>query len=162
MYSEIGVCRGIHFFSSFLNQNTDCGYLLKLSRRVINVLSKNIKIIKKFSNEIFIIFESAKSQYNAWASFHNEINDLYLTHRTSASLFDAQPYMAMYSLRKLAHAIYSDFFSGVKIESLNKNFDIFLMFAQNIDFGYEYPQSMFNKKIGIPLHTPVLLYKSGV
>ena len=53
----------------------------------------------------------------------------------------------------------------------------FLIFAQNIDCGYtlepprrggskEYPQSMFwskyKKKIGIPLHTPVLLYKSGV
>ena len=51
--------------------------------------------------------------------------------------------------------------------------DIFLIFAQNIDCGYtlepprrggsnEYPQSMFwsknKKKIGIPLHTPVLLY----
>ena len=57
-----------------------------------------------------------------------------------------------------------------------KNFDIFKIFAQNIDCGYtlepprrggsnEYPQSMFwskNKKIGIPLQTPVLLYKSGV
>ena len=52
-----------------------------------------------------------------------------------------------------------------------KNFDIFLIFAQNIDCGYslepprrggsnEYPQSMFwskNKK-----NSPVLLYKSGV
>ena len=55
-------------------------------------------------------------------------------------------------------------------------FVFFLIFAQNIDYGYtlepprrggsnEYPQSMFwskNKKIEIPLHTPVLLYKSGV
>ena len=55
-------------------------------------------------------------------------------------------------------------------------FDIFLIFAQNIDRGYmlesprrggsnEYPQFMFwskNKKIGIHLHTPVLLSKSGV
>ena len=55
-------------------------------------------------------------------------------------------------------------------------FDFFLIFAQNIDCGYtlepprrggsnEYPQSMFwskNKEIGIPLHTPVSLYKSGV
>ena len=54
-----------------------------------------------------------------------------------------------------------------------KNFDIFYIFAQNIDHGYtpfqggsnEYPQSMFwtkIRKIGIPLHTSVLLYKSGV
>ena len=48
----------------------------------------------------------------------------------------------------------------------------FLIFAQNIDNVYtlepprqggsnKHPQSMFwskNKKIGIPLHTPVLLY----
>ena len=53
----------------------------------------------------------------------------------------------------------------------------FLIFAQNIDCGYSlepprrggsnvYPQSMFwrkkIRKIGIPLHTPVLLCKSGV
>ena len=55
-------------------------------------------------------------------------------------------------------------------------FDIFFIRAQNIDCGYtfepsrqggsnEYPQSMFWIKIttiGIPLHTPVLPYKSGV
>ena len=36
---------------------------------------------------------------------------------------------------------------------------MFLIFAQKIDFGYtlELP-----RQIGIPLHTPVLLYKSGV
>ena len=53
---------------------------------------------------------------------------------------------------------------------------MFLTFTQNIDGGYtlepprrggsnKYPQSMFwskNKKtIGIPLYSPVLLYKSG-
>ena len=57
-----------------------------------------------------------------------------------------------------------------------KNVDIFLIFAQNIDCGYtlepprqggsnEYPQSMFwskLRKISIHLHTPVLLYESGV
>ena len=41
-----------------------------------------------------------------------------------------------------------------------------LIFAQNIDCGSnEYPQSLFwskIRKLGIPLHTPVLLYKSGV
>ena len=47
-------------------------------------------------------------------------------------------------------------------------FYIFLNFAQNINCGYtsNYQQSMFwsknKKKIGIPLHTSVLLYKSGV
>ena len=72
---------------------------------------------------------------------------------------------------------YTVIFKVVKNENLQWKFlDIFLIFAQNIDCGYtleppqrggsnEYPQSMFwskNKKIGIPLHTPVLLYKRGV
>ena len=63
-------------------------------------------------------------------------------------------------LRKLAHAINRDF-SSLKIENFQlKVFDIFLIFAPNIDCGYtlepprrggsnEYPQSMFwskNKK----------------
>ena len=71
----------------------------------------------------------------------------------------------------------TEIFSVVKIENFQlKIFDIFLIFAQNIDYGYtlelprrggsnEYPQSMFwskIRKIGIPLHTLVLLYKSGV
>ena len=39
-------------------------------------------------------------------------------------------------LRKLAHAIYRDFLA-LKIENFQlKNFDIFLIFAQNIDCGY--------------------------
>ena len=61
--------------------------------------------------------------------------------------------------------------------SVENFFDIFLIFAENIDCGYtlesprrggsnEYPQSMFwsknKKKIGIPLQTPVFLYKRGV
>ena len=65
------------------------------------------------------------------------------------------------SLRKHDHMIYSNFFSGQKsIISEENVFDIFLIFAQNIDSGYtlepprrggsnEYPQSMFwseNKK----------------
>ena len=85
------------------------------------------------------------------------------------------------ALRKLAHAIYRDCFSAVKIENFicQNKFDIFNNFAQNIDCGYwlepprrggsnEYPQSLCLtflskiRKIGIPLHTPVLLYKSGV
>ena len=72
--------------------------------------------------------------------------------------------------------IYSNFFRS-KIDNFQKKiFYIFLIFAQNIDCGYtlepprrggsnEYPQSMFGakiRKIGIPLYTPVLLYKSGV
>ena len=72
---------------------------------------------------------------------------------------------------------YTEIFSPVKIENFHGNiFYIFLIFAQNIDCGYtleppqrggsnEYPQSMFwskNKKNRLPLHTPVLLYKSGV
>ena len=83
-----------------------------------------------------------------------------------------------FSLQKHAHMINSNFFRS-KIDNFQrKSFDIFLIFAQNIDCGYtlepprrggsnEYPQSMFwskNKKIGIhvPLQTPIFLYKSGV
>ena len=61
------------------------------------------------------------------------------------------------SLRKHAHMIYSKFFRS-KIDNFQtKIFDIFLIFAQNIDCGYtlepprrggsnEYPQSMFWSK----------------
>ena len=52
--------------------------------------------------------------------------------------------------------------------SVEKN-DIFLIFAQNIDYRYTLETSTRSlcfggkiRKIGIPLHTPVLLYKSGV
>ena len=88
----------------------------------------------------------------------------------------ADQHLSFHSTIKHAHdAIYR--FSPVKIENFHGNiFDIFLIFAQNIDCGYtlepprrggsnEYPQSMFwskIRKIGIPLHTPNLLYKSGV
>ena len=68
------------------------------------------------------------------------------------------------------------FFSNIKLKISVNYFDIFNIFAQNIVWGYtlepprrggskEYPHFMFwnkNKKIGIPLHTPVFLYKSGV
>ena len=72
--------------------------------------------------------------------------------------------------------IYREFFQLSKLKnSLKKKIDIFNIFAQNIDYGYmlkpprrggsnEYPQSMFwskNKKIGIPLHTPGLLYSGA-
>ena len=68
---------------------------------------------------------------------------------------------------------YTDIFKVVKIENFHENiFDIFLIFAQNIDCGYtlEPPHTSTHnlcfaakiRKIDIPLHTPVLLYKSGV
>ena len=72
---------------------------------------------------------------------------------------------------------YTAIFHGCKKDNFQmKFFDIFLIFAQNIDCGYTleppqwggsnvYPQSMFWAKIEkkcIPLLTPVLLYKSGV
>ena len=45
-------------------------------------------------------------------------------------------------------------------------FDIFLIFAQNIDCGYMSTHNLcFGAKIrtiGIPMHTPVLLHKSWV
>ena len=63
-------------------------------------------------------------------------------------------FLNIYTLRKHAHMIYSNFFRS-KIDNFQRNiFDIFLIFAQNIDCGYtfepprqggsnEYPQSMF-------------------
>ena len=55
------------------------------------------------------------------------------------------------------HAIYRDFFFSC--ENLNfrqKNLDVFLIFAQNIDCGYtlEYPQSMFWSKNKKNRYTP--------
>ena len=41
-------------------------------------------------------------------------------------------------------------------------FDIFLIFAQNIDCGYVRTALSKTSKIGEPLQTPVLIYKSGV
>ena len=80
----------------------------------------------------------------------------------------------IHSLRKLAHAIYRDFLA-VKIENFQlKIFDIFSYFCskhrlwvrvRTASPSNEYPQSMFRvkiRKIGIPLHTPILLYKIGV
>ena len=72
---------------------------------------------------------------------------------------------------------HTEIFSTIKKWKFHqKNFDVFYICAQNIDRGYtlepprrggsnEHPQSMFGqkiRKIGIPLHTPFLLYQSGV
>ena len=69
------------------------------------------------------------------------------------------------TLRKLAHAIYKDFLA-LKIENFRlKIFNIFLIFAQNIDCGFtlepprrggsnEYPQSMFWSKNKKNRYTP--------
>ena len=77
---------------------------------------------------------------------------------------DLKLFMAQ-SLRKHAHVIYN-FSIVVKIEIfLQKMFDIFLIFAQNIDRGYtlepprrggsnEYPQSMFWSKNKKNRYTP--------
>ena len=69
-----------------------------------------------------------------------------------------------------AYAIYRDIFSALKIENfIRKVLIFFLIFVQNIDYGYTVLTSTHNpcfgakiRKIGIPLHTIVLLYKSGV
>ena len=68
---------------------------------------------------------------------------------------------------------YTLIFLALKIENFQlKIFDIFLIFAQNIDCGYTLEVVLTSthnlcfsakiRKLGIPLHTPVLLYKSGV
>ena len=69
------------------------------------------------------------------------------------------------TLRKHAHAIYRDFCLLKILKTLSENFDIFLIFAQNIDCGYtlepprrggsnEYPQSMFWSKNKKNRYTP--------
>ena len=71
----------------------------------------------------------------------------------------------MVSFRKNAHAIYRVFFSSKNGKVDWKKFDIFNIFAQNIDCGYEEAVltsthnlcfGSKNKKTGIPLRTPVL------
>ena len=69
---------------------------------------------------------------------------------------------------------YTEICKVVKNENFQLNtLDIFLIFAQNIDCGYTLePHRLTSthilcfrakiRKIGIPLHTPVLLYKSRV
>ena len=84
--------------------------------------------------------------------------------------------LAAVTLRKHAHIIYSNFFRS-KIDNFQKKiFDIFLIFAQNIDYGYtlepprrggsnEYPQSMFwsknNKNRYTPAYPSFTIYKWG-
>ena len=40
------------------------------------------------------------------------------------------------ALRQLAHALYTEIFSAVKLKISSESFDIFNVFAQNIDCGY--------------------------
>ena len=73
------------------------------------------------------------------------------------------------SLHKLSHAINRYIFLALKIESFQlKNFDIFLIFAQNIDCGYRLAEAVLTsthnlcfgakiRTVGILLHSPVLL-----
>ena len=78
----------------------------------------------------------------------------------------------MNPLRKHALAINSEFYSVGKTENvIGKNiFPIFLLKTLTLesprqDGSSEYPQSMFrskNKENRVPLHTLVVLYKSGV
>ena len=73
----------------------------------------------------------------------------------------------------MPHVIYRFFLIKLKIENFHwKICDVFNIFAQNIDCVYMIQNLCFGthnlcigvkiRKIGIPLHTPVLLYKSGV
>ena len=90
---------------------------------------------------------SKQNVVKEWEIFHNQNLETKLT------------------LRKHAHAIYGDF-KVVKYEYFQwKKFDIFLIFAQNIDCGYtlepprrggsnEYPQSMFWSKDKKNRYTP--------
>ena len=69
------------------------------------------------------------------------------------------------ALRNHAHAIYRDFFSFVNIENFTGKYLILFLFllkkavltsTHNLCFGAKI------RKIAKPLHTPQLLYKSGV
>ena len=66
-----------------------------------------------------------------------------------------------YDITKHVHAIYRDIFQKHKLKISLEMFWYFIIFAQNIDYGYT--QSMFwskrKRKIGIPLHATNLLYK---
>ena len=91
------------------------------------------------------------------------------------SMLDQQAEIARYVCIAKSCSCNIQFFPRVvKTENCQKKcFDSFLIFAQNIDCGYtlepprrggsnEYPQSVFwikIRKIGLPLHTSVLLYK---
>ena len=60
------------------------------------------------------------------------------------------------ALRKHAHAIYRDFLA-VKIENFQlKNFNIFLIFAQKIDYGYMLERSR-RKALSPSKHLPVMM-----
>ena len=62
---------------------------------------------------------------------------------------------------------YTEIFFVVKMKISSEKNDIFLIFAQNIDFGYtfEYPQSIFwskNTKNRYTLAYPIFALKSGI
>ena len=79
--------------------------------------------------------------------------------------------LLQFSLQKLAHAIYRDFFSR---ENWKFSAEIFLIFARNIDCGYmlepprrggsnEYPQSMFwSKNRYTPAYPSFAIWKWGL
>ena len=103
------------------------------------------------NNELFSFFSSAVPFTHHGHGGSHEIGDW------GSTLKDGQ------SLRKHAHAIYR---FKCKNENFHwKNFDIFLIFAQNMDCGYmlepprrgssnEYPQSMFWSKNKKNRYTP--------
>ena len=66
--------------------------------------------------------------------------------------------LCAFAIRKLVHAI-NRFFENFQLKKKN---DIFLILAQDIDYGYTSTHNLcFGakiRKIVIPMHTPVLLY----
>ena len=100
-----------------------------------------------------------------FSQVHQEINLL-----TKQCYCNADIHYAHYFHYANMPVLYTEFSYVVKIKNFDqKIFDIFLIFAQNIDCGYTLEPPRLTlcfgakiRKIGIPLHTPVLLYKSGV
>ena len=79
----------------------------------------------------------------------------------------------MYYITKTCPCNIQRFFLALKIENFHLKIFDFLIFAQNIDCVCTYTEAVLTsthnlcfgakiRKIGIPLHTPVLLFKSGV
>ena len=103
-----------------------------------------------FNNEDFLQFYSKRLPCNRRinSTAYKVILD------AAANIFDiSQNDVLYFTLRKHAHAIYR-FFTSKNLKFHKKNFDIFLIFAQNINCGYSlepprrggsnvYPQSMF-------------------
>ena len=89
--------------------------------------------------------------------------------RTTPSFLRQPTRLRITNITKTRPCNIQRFFKLEKLKNFSRKFLIFFfIFAQNIDCGYtlEPPRRVCfgakTRKIDIPLHTPILLYKSGV